>query len=42
MSISPDGKILNELKKTEGVTTTTIDPKLPNKLRSIIPSLKSD
>ena len=42
MVISPDGKILKELQKSEGVITVTIDPKLPKKLRSIIPSLKSD
>ena len=40
--VSPDGKILKELKKSEGVITVLIDPKLPKKLRSIIPSLKSD
>ena len=42
MIISPDGKILKELKKSEGVITVSIDPKLPKKLRSIIPSLKSE
>jgi predicted amidohydrolase len=42
MIVSPDGKILKELKKSEGVITVSIDPKLPKKLRSIIPSLKSD
>ncbi len=42
MIISPDGKIIKELKKSEGVITASIDPKLPKKLRSIIPSLKSD
>ena len=42
MIVSPDGKILKELKKSEGVITVLIDPKLPKKLRSIIPSLKSD
>ena len=42
MIVSPDGKILKELKKTEGVITASIDPKLPKKLRSIIPSLKLD
>ena len=42
MVVSPDGKILNELKKSEGVITVSIDPALPKKLRSIIPSLKSD
>ena len=40
--ISPDGKILKELKKSEGVITVSIDQKLPKKLRSIIPSLKSE
>ena len=42
MIVSPDGKILKELKKSEGVITVSIDPKLPKKLRNIIPSLKSD
>jgi len=42
MIISPDGKILKELKKSEGVVTASIDPKLSNKFRSIIPSLKSN
>ena len=42
MVVSPDGKILKELKKSEGVITVTVDEKLPTKLRSIIPSLKSD
>ena len=42
MVVSPDGKILRELQKSEGVITVTIDSKLPKKLRSIIPSLKSD
>ena len=40
MVVSPDGKILKELKKSEGVITVSIDPALPKKLRSIIPSLK--
>ena len=40
--VSPDGKILKELKKSEGVITALIDQKLPSKLRSIIPSLKGD
>jgi|TARA_B110001452_G_scaffold191396_1_gene161535 predicted amidohydrolase len=40
--ISPDGKILKELKKKEGIITALINPNLPKKLRSIIPSLKSD
>ena len=38
--ISPDGKILKELKKKEGVITTNINPLLAKKLRKIIPSLK--
>ena len=42
MVISPDGKILKELKKSEGVITVPINKKLPIKLRSIIPSLRSD
>ena len=42
MVVSPDGKILKELKKTEGIITCTINPRLPKKLRSIIPSLKSN
>ena len=42
MIVSPDGKILKELKKSEGIITVSIDPDLPKKLRSIIPSLKSD
>ena len=37
--ISPDGKILKELKKREGVITASVNPNLPKKLRSIIPSL---
>ena len=35
-------KFLKELNKSEGVITASIDPKLSKKLRSIIPSLKSD
>jgi len=38
--ISPDGKILKELKKKEGVITAKIYPSLPKRLRKIIPSLK--
>ena len=41
MIISPDGKILKELKKKEDVITVLIDPSLPKKLRSIIPSLNA-
>ena len=40
--VSPDGKILKELKKKEGVITVLINPNLPKKLRTIIPSLKKD
>jgi len=40
--ISPDGKIIKELNKKEDVITVSIDPKITKKLRSIIPSLKSD
>ena len=35
-------KFLKELNKSEGVITVSIDPNLSKKLRSIIPSLKSD
>jgi deaminated glutathione amidase len=42
MIVSPDGKILNELNKSEGVITVEVDPKLSEKLRSVIPSLKAD
>jgi deaminated glutathione amidase len=42
MIVSPDGKILKELNKSEGVITVSVDSNLPKKLRSIIPSLKSD
>ena len=42
MIVSPDGKILKELKKSEGVITVKIDSKIPTKLRSMIPSLKFD
>ena len=40
--ISPDGKILKELKKKEGVITASVNSMLPKKLRYIIPSLKND
>jgi predicted amidohydrolase len=40
--ISPDGKILKELKKGIGVITTSIDPKISKDLRKRIPSLKRD
>ena len=38
--ISPDGEILKELKKSEGVITASINPKLSKNLRLRIPSLK--
>ncbi len=37
--VSPDGVILKELGKKEGVITTTINPKIVKKLRKIIPSV---
>ena len=40
--VSPDGKILKELKKKEGVITASIDCSTPKKLRLIIPSLKTE
>jgi len=42
MIISPDGKILKELKKGEGVIVQKIDPKLPLILRGKIPSLNKN
>ena len=40
--ISPDGKVLKELKKSEGVITATVNPKLSKNLRIRIPSLKGE
>ena len=40
--ISPDGKIIKELTKNEGVITASVHPKIAKKLRLIIPSLKAD
>jgi len=40
--VSPDGKIIKELGKKEGVITASIDPNIAKKLRSIIPSLKAN
>jgi len=40
--ISPDGKIIKELGKKEGVITASIDPEMAKKLRLTIPSLKTD
>ena len=42
MIVSPDGKILKQLKKSEGVITAEIKPILAKKLRKIIPSLNKD
>ncbi len=42
MIVSPDGKILKKLKKSEGVITVLVDPKFSKKLRLIIPSLNKD
>ena len=38
--ISPDGKILKELKKSEGVFTVSVNQNLSHELRKKIPSLK--
>ena len=40
--ISPDGQILKELKKSEGVITASVNPKLSKNLRLRIPSLRGD
>jgi predicted amidohydrolase len=40
--VSPDGKILKELKKGNGVITSSIDPSLSKFLRKKIPSLNRD
>ena len=40
--ISPDGQILKELKKSNGVITAEINPNIPKILRKRIPSLKND
>jgi predicted amidohydrolase len=40
--ISPDGKILKELKNGTGVITANIDPNFSKNLRNIIPSLNKD
>tara|TARA_B100000767_G_C19727311_1_gene520057 strand:- start:200 stop:997 length:798 start_codon:yes stop_codon:yes gene_type:complete len=40
--VSPDGKILKELNKNEGLITCTIFPSLPSDLRKTIPSLSID
>ena len=38
--VSPDGEILKELGKKEGVITATINPKIVMKLRKKIPSVQ--
>jgi deaminated glutathione amidase len=40
--VSPEGKIIKQLKKKEGVITALINPKLPMILRKKIPSLLFD
>jgi predicted amidohydrolase len=40
--VSPDGKILKELKKRQGVFTVSINPNFSKQLRKIIPSLNLD
>tara|TARA_B100001248_G_C27327436_1_gene429712 strand:- start:342 stop:1139 length:798 start_codon:yes stop_codon:yes gene_type:complete len=40
--VSPDGQILKELKKSEGLITASINPNFSKNLRLRIPSLKSD
>ncbi len=42
MIVSPDGEILKELGKKEGVITAIIDTKKPQELRKTIPSLYND
>ena len=42
MIVSPDGKILKELKRKEGVITASIDPNFAKNLRKKIPSLKKN
>jgi len=42
MIVSPDGKILKELKKGNGVITAIIDPNMSKILRKAIPSLNKD
>ena len=40
--VSPDGKIIKELGKREGVITAKINPNLVKKLRQTIPSVGFD
>jgi len=40
--ISPDGKILKELKKGDGVITSNVEPNFSKILRKKIPSLSRD
>ncbi len=40
--VSPDGQIIKELKRSEGVITAKINPKLSKNFRKRIPSLKGE
>ena len=40
--VSPDGKIIKELGKKEGVITSSVDPSIVKKLRKKIPSINFD
>ena len=40
--VSPDGKIIRELGKKEGVITSSIDPRIVKRLRKTIPSVNYD
>ena len=40
--VSPDGKIIKELGKKEGVITSSVDPSIVKKLRKKIPSVNFD
>ena len=40
--VSPDGEIIKELKRSEGVITAKINPKLSKNFRKRIPSLKGE
>ena len=40
--VSPDGQIIKELGKREGVITSLIDPRVVKKLRKRIPSINFD
>ena len=40
--VSPDGKVIKELGKENGVITANVDPKYVKSLRKIIPSVSFD